>query len=511
MVQSRKRRIAYFWAFVIPALFLYGLFFIYPFTQGIRISFTNWDGLSQKSPISLPKEEFERTILDKVKKAADRDFLLSLYSYNDKEGIYGRESLGGWKRVRVEAILSSVKYQSPGFRDVGFKNYADIFGANLDARFYPRIITAHLFSVDGQLSDIQRDGLKKRAFESNFLSRLGKGERKTALRFFSLGKDGYYALADEYEEPSIKDLIWLIPEVDKEGRIEASAVEELISGIEAAALAEDSGALRSLADSFKAGNALSADSAAKVDEASARLFAIGGIKKTLALKWKASSLDLGVVGFTLFFTVFSVIIGNIFAFGLAMALDTKIHSKNVLRSVFFLPNILSMIVVALIWSFVFAKLLPKLTGIETWMGDPGKTPWLIVMVAVWQAAGYYMVIYLAGLQNIPTEVMEAATIDGANWWQRLRHIVLPLLMPAFTICLFLSTANALKCFDLVYAMVGPSGYNFGTAPLVMDIFFDAFARKMAGLATAKAIILFAVIFLITGIQLRVMGKKEVRL
>jgi raffinose/stachyose/melibiose transport system permease protein len=170
-----------------------------------------------------------------------------------------------------------------------------------------------------------------------------------------------------------------------------------------------------------------------------------------------------------------------------------------------------MVVVALVWSFVFFHLLPKLTGIQSWMGDSGKAPWLIVLVAVWQAAGYYMVIYLAGLQNIPTDIVEAATIDGADWWQRLRHITLPMLAPAFTICLFLSIANALKSFDLMYAMVGPSGYALGTVPLVMDIYFDAFAQKAAGMATAKAMLLFALIFLVTGIQLRAMGKKEVQL
>lgn len=510
MVQSRSKRAAYFWAFILPALCLYGLFFIFPFAQGIGISFTNWDGLSQKSPISMPKAEFEANVLARVKKPADREFLLKVYSLNEKEGSYARLSLGGLTRIRVEAIMASVKYESPGYRFVGLQNYRDIFGAKLDARFYPRVVTANYFSPDGQLSDIRREVLRKGAFESAFLSRLGKAEKAEALRFFKLGPDGYYSLADEYSEPAIKDLIWLIPEVDS-GRVEASAVEALISGIEEAALAGDRAGPRAQAAAFAAERKLSAASAAKVDEAASRLSALGAFKTLLARKWKSASLDLGVVGFTLFFTVFTVLFGNLIAFALAMALDTKIHSKNVLRSVFFLPNVLSMIVVALIWSFVFAKLLPRLTGIETWMGDPLKTPWLVVLVAVWQAAGYYMVIYLAGLQNVPTEVMEAATIDGASWWQRLRHIVLPLLLPAFTICFFLSTANALKCFDIVYAMVGPAGYNFGTAPLVLDIFFDAFARKTAGLATAKAIVLFAAIFLITGIQLRAMGKKEVQL
>jgi raffinose/stachyose/melibiose transport system permease protein len=125
-------------------------------------------------------------------------------------------------------------------------------------------------------------------------------------------------------------------------------------------------------------------------------------------------------------------------------------------------------------------------------------------------AGYYMIIYLAGLQNVPTDVVEAARIDGARGWQVLRYITLPLLVPAFTICVFLSTANALKCFDLVYALVGPSGYALGTVPFVMDIYFDAFANKLVGLATAKATILFLVILLVTGLQLFIMKRKEVQ-
>jgi raffinose/stachyose/melibiose transport system permease protein len=216
------------------------------------------------------------------------------------------------------------------------------------------------------------------------------------------------------------------------------------------------------------------------------------------------------VGFTLFFTFFNVLGSNLLAFFLAMALDARLKSRNVLRSVFFLPNVLSMVVVALVWSFVFYHLLPAVTGIDKWMGDPAKAPWLIVTVQVWQQSGYLMVIYLAGLQTIPADVLEAAMIDGTGFWGRLRRITLPLLVPAFTVCLFLSLSNSLKCFDLVYAMVGPSGYAVGTVPLVMDIFFDAFAKRLAGLATAKAILLFLAIVLITGIQLSVMKRREVQ-
>ena len=206
-----------------------------------------------------------------------------------------------------------------------------------------------------------------------------------------------------------------------------------------------------------------------------------------------------------------MILSNLIAFFLALALDSGIKSQRALRSVFFLPNVLSMIIVALVWSFVFYNLLPKLTGIELWMGDPAKAPWLIVMVQVWQQAGYLMVIYLAGMSTVPTDVLEAASIDGTGFWMRLRRITLPLLVPAFTICLFLSLSNSLKSFDLVYALQGPSGYATGTVPFVMDIFFDAFAKKQAGLGTAKAILLFLLIALVTGIQLSISKRKEVQL
>jgi raffinose/stachyose/melibiose transport system permease protein len=221
--------------------------------------------------------------------------------------------------------------------------------------------------------------------------------------------------------------------------------------------------------------------------------------------------EMGAIGFTLFFTFWNVVLSNLIAFFLALALDAGIKSQKVLRSVFFLPNVLSMIIVALVWSFVFYNLLPGLTGIDLWMGDPAKTPWLIVMVQVWQQSGYLMVIYLAGMSTVPTDVLEAASIDGTRFWSRLRHITLPLLMPAFTICLFLSLSNSLKSFDLVYAMQGPSGYATGTVPFVMDIFFDAFAKKQAGLGTAKAILLFLLISLLTGIQLSLSKRREVQL
>jgi raffinose/stachyose/melibiose transport system permease protein len=298
--------------------------------------------------------------------------------------------------------------------------------------------------------------------------------------------------------------------VDREGSVPSGEVDRFLAVVKNAGLAQDRGALEEGLRDFLDRNPLSGESSAQARAAAEELFRLGRLKSLLGSAWVRQGFDLGVVGFTLFFTFFNVVGSNLLAFFIAMALDARLKSRNVLRSVFFLPNVLSMVVVALVWSFVFYHLLPALTGIDKWMGDPAKAPWLIVGVQVWRETGYLMVIYLAGLQTIPADVLEAALIDGTGFWGRLRHITLPLLVPALTVCLFLSLSNSLKSFDLVYAMVGPSGYAVGTVPLVMDIFFDAFAKRLAGLATAKAILLFLAIVLITGIQLTVMKRREVQ-
>jgi raffinose/stachyose/melibiose transport system permease protein len=221
-------------------------------------------------------------------------------------------------------------------------------------------------------------------------------------------------------------------------------------------------------------------------------------------------LNMGVLLFTIFFTVFNVLLTNLAAFLIAMALDQKIRTKNALRSVFFLPNILALIVVAYIWNLVFAHVLGPMFGVDEWMADTNKAPWLVVLVSVWQGAGYLMVIYLAGMQSIPGEIMEAAAVDGASGFRKVWSIILPLLLPAFTICLFLSISNSLKAFDLIYILNGGStGYSYGTVPFVMDIYQDYYAQQNAGMASAKAILLMIVILIITGLQLNIMKKREV--
>lgn len=291
--------------------------------------------------------------------------------------------------------------------------------------------------------------------------------------------------------------------------ISDSEVDSLIRSLKTFGLKQNAYDIHRVAIDFANENGLSDKDKTEVIELSNEILKVSKIKKVLAKNWIVTQRNMGVVGFTMFFAVFSVIGINVLAFGLALALDTGIRGQKILRTIFFLPNVLSMIIVALIWSMLFVQLLPAITGIEKWISDSNKTPWLLVIVAVWQGCGYYMIVYLAGLQNIPTEVIEAAKIDGASGWQRFRYITLPLMIPSLTISFFLTIANALKSFDLIYAMIGPTGYATGTVPFVLDIYFDAFSLKQAGLATAKAMVLFVVIVIVTGIQLYVMKRKEV--
>ncbi len=218
----------------------------------------------------------------------------------------------------------------------------------------------------------------------------------------------------------------------------------------------------------------------------------------------------GVIGFTLFFVFFNVILSNLLAFFLALILDTKMKTRNVLRSIFFLPNVLSLIIVAFIWSFVFRLILPAITGISVWLGSPDLAPWAVLMVTIWQGCGYLMIIYLAGLQTIPTDIHEVAEIDGAGWHQRLFRVTIPLLMPAITICLFYSLSNSFKCFDVLLALTS-GGPGYVTTPIVLDIYFNAFNNNLFGYATAKAVLLCLIIIIITGIQLFLMKRREVEL
>ncbi len=505
MVDSHFRAKANFALFIIPAFVLYSLFFIVPFFRGFAISLTNWDGLTPRAPNVLSSTDFETKVLARLERPADREFLLSVYTLSDDGQTWTRRALSGFlNRRRAERVFSRAGFQSESNRYIGLKNYKDILSGNIGSSFYPRMYTQYYYNSTSALPALLDDP----SFGTHFLSRLTSDERKVFDRYYQLS-DGGYELIETDVEFYLEDLIWYLPEITDTETLSETDASDFIDAIRRSGVAQNHGEYQSVVEDFLGSHELSTQSRDAVHQAALGLYEVGDIKALLSSRWNSRKIDLGVIGFTLFFAFFSVIGINILAFVLALALDSGLRGQKALRSIFFLPNVLSMIIVALVWKMLFFQLFPRLTGVDQWLSDPAKTPSLIVLVAIWQGAGYYMIVYLAGLQNIPTDVLEAARIDGASAFQRFRSITLPLLVPAITISFFLTIANALKSFDLIYAITSGSAYTFGTVPVVLDIYFDAFARKQAGLATAKAMLLFSIIFLVTGIQLYVMKKKEV--
>ena len=515
MVEPKSKRWSYFAVFVVPCLALYILFFIVPFINGIGISLTNWDGLTQKVPNMMTKNEFELTILDKLKKQSDKDFLLSLYRLNKSDNTYYREAISGRTKYRAERILRKAKYAPEKYKFVGLGNYKKIFRGEVGQNFYPHRNRIEKFNKNSDLPS----SIDKQIFEHEIMKSVRKKQNK---RFISkqnmeLFQSAYtydektekYRRTKEFDEFRITTPIYELPEVIETKIIPESRVDSFVREMKKYALEEDTSPVQTAVDAFVSEYNLSHDVQNKLTDISNELISIGIVKNLLADNWIVYQVNMGVVGFTIFFAVFSVIGINVLAFILALALDTGIKGQKFLRTIFFLPNVLSMIIVALIWNMLFVNLLPAITGVEKWLSDPNKAPWLLVLVAIWQGAGYYMIVYLAGLQNIPTEVIEAAKIDGTTGWQTLTNITLPLMVPSITISLFLTIANALKSFDLMYALVGSTGYATGTVPLVYDIYFQAYSQREAGMATAKAMILFVAIVLVTGIQLIIMKRKEV--
>ncbi len=220
--------------------------------------------------------------------------------------------------------------------------------------------------------------------------------------------------------------------------------------------------------------------------------------------------------FTLKFTVTAVILTNLLGFVLALLLTRPLRTRNALRTIFFLPNVIGGLLLGFIWQFIFTKgfaAVGDATGIGffnlPWLGDASTGFWGVVIVSVWQGAGYLMVIYIAGLINIPGELMEAADIDGAGFGQKLKNIIVPLIMPAVTVCLFLTLSNSFKVFDVVYSLTRGGPYN-STEPVTMDIYFEAFTNNRMGLGAAKALLFFVIVAAITMLQVMLTKRKEVQ-
>lgn len=211
--------------------------------------------------------------------------------------------------------------------------------------------------------------------------------------------------------------------------------------------------------------------------------------------------------FTSKFAVVSVITINIFAFTLAYFLTRKLKGTNIFRTVFFMPNLIGGIVLGYIWQIILNGILYKLGVNLTY--DPKYGFWGLIILMNWQLIGYMMIIYIAGIQNIPTDLIEAAQIDGATKFTILRKVIIPLVMPSITICLFLTLSNAFKLFDQNLALTDGAPSN-KTAMLALDIYKTFYGRVgWEGVGQAKAVIFFIIVALIMLVQLTITRRKEV--
>ncbi|MCM3602149.1 sugar ABC transporter permease [Robertmurraya korlensis] len=215
------------------------------------------------------------------------------------------------------------------------------------------------------------------------------------------------------------------------------------------------------------------------------------------------------------YTVVAIVLTNAIGFGLALLVTQMLKTSNILRTVFFMPNLLGGLLLGFIWQFIFVKgfaSIGELTGIPlfelAWLGDAKTAFWGIVIVSVWQGAGYIMIIYIAALQNVPQELIEAARIDGANRWQVLRHITMPLVAPAVTICLFLTTASSFKIFDANLSLTNGGPFK-STEMLALNIYTEAFVNNRYGIGEAKALIFFLIVAAISVLQVTISKKREV--
>ncbi len=222
--------------------------------------------------------------------------------------------------------------------------------------------------------------------------------------------------------------------------------------------------------------------------------------------------------YTALFTIVSVIFINLFAFAVALILTKGIKGSNIFRTVFFMPNLIGGIVLGYIWSMIFDGFLSRLNTsilMETKYGF-----WGLIIVMCWQQIGYMMIIYVAGLQSIPEDMMEAASIDGANSWQTLFKITIPNVMPSITICTFLTLSNGFKLFDQNLALTGgqPFIQNVDgsvvktTEMLALNIYntFYNINPTARGVAQAKAVIFFLLVAALSLLQLKFTREKEVQ-
>jgi raffinose/stachyose/melibiose transport system permease protein len=226
---------------------------------------------------------------------------------------------------------------------------------------------------------------------------------------------------------------------------------------------------------------------------------------------------LGSIGNTLLITVAIVVVQNGVGLLLALGVHARIKSRTLLRVIFFAPVVVSPVMVAFLWKYIYnpapgAGLNGLLATVglpgQDWLGDPSLALWSVVGMVVWQNAGYSMVIFLAGLEGVPEELHEASMIDGASTVQRFRFVTWPLLAPALTINLMLSTIGGLKLFDQVFAATS-GGPGYATETLSTVLYKQAFVFGNFGYSTAIALVLALFVAAVSLVQIYYLRSREV--
>lgn len=223
----------------------------------------------------------------------------------------------------------------------------------------------------------------------------------------------------------------------------------------------------------------------------------------------------GALGKTSLYVLCTVTITNLVAFLLAFILTSGIKAQNFFRSGFFTPNLIGGVTLGFIWQFIFSRVLVsigKALGISifstSWLADPTKAFWALVVVSVWQYSGYMMIIYIAGFMNVPKDILEAASIDGATGAKRMSKIILPMMIPSFTVCVFLSLQRAFMVYDVNLSLT--KGGPFRSTELIsMSVYNKAFLSQEYGVGQAQAFFLFLMVTAVTLIQVYFSKRMEV--
>lgn len=224
---------------------------------------------------------------------------------------------------------------------------------------------------------------------------------------------------------------------------------------------------------------------------------------------------LAQLWFTIKYVAFTVLISNVAAFFIALALTSGVKGEKWLRTGFFTPNLIGGIVLGYLWQTLFSQIMPYIGNKygwalfkSSWLTDTDTAFWALVIATAWQLVGYLMIIYIAGFSGVPNDVLEAASIDGANGYARLRRIILPLSIPAIVICIFISISRSFLTYDINLALTKGGPYH-STELASYHIVQKAFLSNQYGIGQAEAVVLFAVVALVALTQSYLLKKLEV--